>query len=401
MVEAHGRMIVPQARNVIHSSGDENAQVGGGPSSVHQGGRYLHGICGDAPGKPQVSNKVGATQATYQAGQVVEFKVSVTAHHMGFFEFELCDDAGALSEQCFARHRLLKEDCQCSCQDGTNNCAACDACRRWWKPLMESEAKSWVARDYEGLVLPGHYLDEVEFTVRYAIPEGISTSQGVIRWHYLTTNSCTSKSSSPEEFWNCADVAISNVGASTGVASAIDNALLESMQPEDLRSEIDSGTLTGVYSACPLDSTGNLLGHGTPEDYLGACGDSNQLCVSTHGAALPSPTPTLSPQPAVTSAPSPAPTAAPTAAPSQAPTTPAPTGSPSGEAGNAACQDAFGGPCSGCLATNNVCYDEPKSWCDGWAAYVWCGTPALSQSGKAKVRRHAGLKVRRHAILGA
>merc|ERR1719221_625024 len=54
----------------------------------------------------------------------------------------------------------------------------------------------------------------------------------------MTTNSCTSKSSSPEEFWNCADVAITTVGASSGVASAIDNAILESMSVHNLMPEI-------------------------------------------------------------------------------------------------------------------------------------------------------------------
>uniref|UniRef100_A0A7S0FTC9 CBM1 domain-containing protein n=1 Tax=Pyrodinium bahamense TaxID=73915 RepID=A0A7S0FTC9_9DINO len=205
---AHGRMTLPRARNAINSIGAENGAVGGGPASVHQGGRYLHGICGNAPGTTQEYNKVGAAQATFEAGKTAEFKLIITAHHMGFFEFELCTDAGQLSEECFAQHRLLKEGCECRCPDGTNSCATCDQCRRWWKPLMSSEASSWVARDYAGPVLEGQYLDEVEFTLRYTIPAGVRTGNGVIRWHYMTTNSCTSTSSSPEEFWNCADVKV-------------------------------------------------------------------------------------------------------------------------------------------------------------------------------------------------
>jgi hypothetical protein len=37
------------------------------------------------------------------------------------------------------------------------------------------------------------------------------------------------------------------------------------------------------------------------------------------------------------------------------------------------CVDAFSNPCTGCLATNQVCYDEPKAWCDQWSSYTWCG----------------------------
>ena len=400
MAAAHGRMTSPMARNVIHSDansiGNANAAVGGGPGSVHDGGRYLHGICGDAPGGLQTYNQVGAVQATYTAGQSAEFKLKITAHHMGFFEFELCDDAGQLSEECFARHRLLKEGCECSCPDGSNSCAACDACRRWWKPLMSSEAKSWVARDYEGPVLDGQYLDEVEFTMKYVVPAGVATSNGVIRWHYMTTNSCTSHSSAPEEFWNCADVAIAD-GGSTGGAVSFDNGALVSQQPQDLRPAINGGELEGVYSACPKGATGELLGVGGPDDYLDLCGSSNQYCVRTDGEGSsvepePEPEPETSPEPATQS---PSPTAPPTPAPTPAATAfPGPAPTPAATAPSGGCAGAFGGPCStGCLATNNVCYAVDKAWCDARAGlnYIWCEPPALVGARRAQARKHAFL----------
>jgi len=412
MASAHGRMTSPMARNIIHSDtnsiGNANAAVGGGPGSVHEGGRYLHGICGDAPGGPQTYNRVGAVQATYTAGQSAEFKLKLTAHHMGFFEFELCDDAGQLSEECFTRHRLLKEGCECSCPDSSNSCSACDACRRWWKPLMSSEASSWVARDYQGPVLDGQYLDEVEFTMKYVVPAGVATPNGVIRWHYMTTNSCTSHSSAPEEFWNCADVAITD-GGSTGGAVSFDNSALASMQPQDLRTAIDGGELEGVYSACPKDASGGLLGVGGPDDYLGSCGASNEYCVRTNGEGgsaepEPEPEPETSTEPATqspstTESPTPAPTPAETASPTPAPTpavtaspTPAPT--PTVTVPSGGCAGAFGGPCSsGCLATNNVCYAVDKAWCDARASlhYVWCESPALVGARRLRARRHTFL----------
>lgn len=283
-------MTQPRARN-----GNANGAVGGGPSSVHSGGRYLHGICGDAPGGSQTYNRVGTVQETYVAGQSAEFKVAITAHHMGFFEFELCDDAGNLSEECFAEHRLLKENCECSSP------GQCDACRRWWKPLMSSEASSWVARDYQGPVVDGHYLDVVEFTMRYTIPADVQTSNGVIRWHYVTTNSCTSHSSAPEEFWNCADVAVTD-GGSAGGAISFDNSVLASEQPVDLRPAIDDGSLAGVYSTCPTNADGTLQGVGAAGDYAADCGISGQGCsgsggevVDGSGAAGPVESPTPAP----------------------------------------------------------------------------------------------------------
>jgi hypothetical protein len=212
---------------------------------------------------------VGTVQETYVAGQSAEFKVAITAHHMGFFEFELCDDAGNLSEECFAEHRLLKENCECS------SSGQCDACRRWWKPLMDSETSSWVARDYEGPVIDGHYLNVVEFTMRYTIPAGVQTSNGVIRWHYVTTNSCTSQSSAPEEFWNCADVAITD-GGSAGGAISFDNSALASEQPVNLRPAINDGSLAGVYSGCPTKVDGALQGVGAASDYANDCGICGQ-----------------------------------------------------------------------------------------------------------------------------
>merc|ERR1719277_2561096 len=97
--------------------------------------------------------------------------------------------------------------------------------------------------------------------MKYVVPAGVATSNGVIRWHYMTTNSCTSHSSAPEEFWNCADVAIAD-GGSTGGAVSFDNGALVSAQPQDLRPAIGGGELEGVYSACPKDATGELLGAG-------------------------------------------------------------------------------------------------------------------------------------------
>merc|ERR1712039_293106 len=60
-----------------------------------------------------------------------------------------------------------------------------------------------------------------------------------------------------------------------------------------------------------------------------------------------------------------------TAAP--ATTTVAPTVAP-----DSGCVDVQGTECSHCMASNNVCYAQPKSWCDTFS-YRWCGATSLLQ----------------------
>ena len=291
--EGHGRLTVPRARN-----GGDNGAVGGGPGSVHafdasgEHAKYKHGICGNAAGAKQVYNRVGDVQETYVAGEVAELKVVITAHHVGYFEIELCADAGSLSEECFMEHRLLREGCTCSCpdDDSTNSCSACDECRRWWKPLLEGETGQVVAKGYPGPLLAGQgNLVPYEFTLRYVIPAGVKTSRGVLRWHYLTTNSCTSKTSAPEEFWNCADIAVSDENEDVGQELSFSNADLENLSVEDLLPAINSGELTGVYATCPEDDAGGLLGVGAAEEYKDLCGPkaegAYERCVDMSGGS--------------------------------------------------------------------------------------------------------------------
>jgi len=205
-----------------------------------------------------------------------EIRVVITAHHVGFFEFELCDDAGQLSEECFMKHRLLKEGCECSCgSDTTLSCADCNKCRQWWKPLLQGELNQSVTEGYLGPILEGQgNLVEYEHIMRFVIPSSVKTSNGVLRWHYMTTNSCTTPSSQPEEFWNCADVAISDSSDENDFGPSVpyDNDALRGLPVVDIRPLIDSQELKGVYLDCPVDAAGELVPIGAAEDYEGACG---------------------------------------------------------------------------------------------------------------------------------
>jgi hypothetical protein len=272
----------------------------------------------------------------------------------------------------------------------------------------------------------------------------------------VTTNSCTSPSSAPEEFWNCADVTVID-GGETGSSVGFDNGALASMQPQDLRPAINAGGLAGIYSGCPLQ------GVGAASDYANDCGTFGQGCTGAGGEAsggssaggvagpVPAPAPETAsqtpaptalsgdacvailgnpqaatdehcapcatgqtwwpcnvaglcqcggsstepepePEPEPESAPSTEPTTSP--APAPAPQSPSPSASPApaavaGQAGR--CAGALNGPCSACLATNDVCYAVSKSWCDARASidFVWCEAPALVEARKARTRKHA------------
>merc|ERR1711920_1090331 len=58
------------------------------------------------------------------------------------------------------------------------------------------------------------------------------------------------------------------------------------------------------------------------------------------------------------------------------------------------CIDVQGNSCSHCMATNNVCYAETKSWCDDFQ-YTWCGSTSLMQQSRPNRKR-----TRSQAFLG-
>merc|ERR1712232_615269 len=219
---------------------------------------------------------VGDIAATYVAGSTIEIKATITAHHVGYFEFDFCENAGDLSEECFSKHHLLRADCECSCPgDDSNSCSECNECRWFWKAPMQGELVQSVTAGYDGPVLPGAgNLVPYEYSMFYVLPAGVKTRHGVLRWHYMTTNSCTSKTSAPEEFWNCADVAVADVNGDVGGPISFDNSLLESLPVRNIMPDImaQPPILTGVNFACPQDTAGELLGVGSNDEYEDLCG---------------------------------------------------------------------------------------------------------------------------------
>jgi hypothetical protein len=57
----------------------------GGTAAVNGNGQYRVGMCGNAAAdNVQNWNVPGPIQATYVEGQQVDFKVVITAHHLGY-----------------------------------------------------------------------------------------------------------------------------------------------------------------------------------------------------------------------------------------------------------------------------------------------------------------------------
>jgi len=109
------------------------------------------------------------------------------------------------------------------------------------------------------------------------------------------------------------------------------------------------------------------------------------------------PTTTVAPTPAPTPpTPAPTPVVLPTPSPTPVPT-PVPT--PDGDK----CIDYAGNHCSACLDSTNVCHQQPKSWCDNWSSFTWCGPqpPGLEEIKKAAVKPHRQRSLRSAKRRGA
>jgi hypothetical protein len=188
-----------------------------------------HGLCGDNPGESNymLGGKIygsppgGDVQATYTSGQSIDINVIITAHHMGWCQFYLCDKGDALSQDGLNKRMLLRDP---------ND------------PSISPVDASFLGRYY---IIPTCYGTEMSMnqTVRYKLPEGLTCTNCVLQWYWVTANSCHGggytgvnfptlsgaclgdggstgwypRANSacvdnpgiyPEEFWNCADVRI-------------------------------------------------------------------------------------------------------------------------------------------------------------------------------------------------
>jgi len=308
-----------------------------------------------------------------------EASMTITAHHWGWAEFRLCRKGGrgengqGVTQECFNQD-VLEFDVEDAKQRyaghmntgvadpsdyiGTSASVRCDGpdadlkleAPQIWSPPGSccyaggdcGDSNSSKVQN-KRFVLP-NVAAGPEYKVRVRLPAGLSCTQEApctLQWTYMTGNSVDSY---PEVFRNCADF---KLGSANDVASTAAPATTLEPEPEP---------------------------EPEPESTLAPTTTTTTTTMTTTTAASSATTAASS---ATTAASSPT-----TAAP--ATTTVAPTVAP-----DSGCVDVQGTECSHCMASNNVCYAQPKSWCDTFS-YRWCGaTSLLQQDASPALRRKA------------
>merc|ERR1719334_771387 len=185
--EGHGIMRVPPGRPSMWRE-DLTCPVNYDDNAIRCGGRRDKcGVCGDDPDGP-LDNELGGKYTkpllisrTYDEGQAIHVQIVITANHMGWFEFSLCnvDNMERVTEECLMNTVL----------NMTNG--------KQHYPLAAG-VTGYVPIDLQ-------------------LPEGVSCGRCVLRWKWKTGNSwgtdpITHQSGigfgKQEMFFSCADIQI-------------------------------------------------------------------------------------------------------------------------------------------------------------------------------------------------
>lgn len=203
-VVGHGRLRSPPSRATCWREGfpnppdynDNQGFCGGAQYQQNLGGKC--GICGDPWDGPKPHEAPGGTYAngiivnTYQSGQEVEVNIEITANHKGYFEFKLCPNDNI--------HQDPKQDC------------------------FDDNVLEVV--NGNGKKFPIGTGNKNYFPI-IKLPEGMTCSQCILQWTYITGNSWACDPATgkccvgcnplkQEHFRACADIAISNNGGPIG-----------------------------------------------------------------------------------------------------------------------------------------------------------------------------------------
>ncbi|XP_062615337.1 uncharacterized protein LOC134277082 isoform X1 [Saccostrea cucullata] len=196
LAEAHGRLIMPPSRSSMWRYGfptpenDNDHQLWCGGKWNQWGiNRGKCGICGDPYQQNPRENEAGGKYATgiiskcyqYQpSGQNMDIQVELTANHLGYFEFRLCehnDTSTAITQACLDKNLLRFPD---------------------------NSTRHYVRGSVYGVI-----------NLHLQIPPSVSCTQCVLQWKYNTGNSwgcdrsgCGMGRGGQEQFYGCADIAI-------------------------------------------------------------------------------------------------------------------------------------------------------------------------------------------------
>lgn len=203
VVQGHGSMIDPPARNVMWRFGfnnpvnfDFDENFCGGVTRQWNINNGSCGVCGDAFDEPEPrTHEVGGIYAngivvrSYKPGQVINVVVQLSTNHHGYYEFRLCptgDPNKEVTQECLNKH-LLKQ-----VPSGET---------RWPIPCLTEQC----GRNYST-------------QVRLKLPEGLTCNHCVLQWHWTTGNfwgTCENGTEmlgcgQQETYQNCADITIAD-----------------------------------------------------------------------------------------------------------------------------------------------------------------------------------------------
>mmetsp|Transcript_3253 Transcript_3253/g.5325 ORF Transcript_3253/g.5325 Transcript_3253/m.5325 type:complete len:689 (+) Transcript_3253:160-2226(+) len=121
------------------------------------------------------TSTMAQTLTNLQAGSVFELSVHITAHHMGHFEFAICDQhvSGDLEDPqaCFDARKLHRADPPADCvpNDARGDC----------QPIQVEYPERWYLPPAAGT-----------HTMRFRIPSDLSCTSCTLQWRWWTANSC-------------------------------------------------------------------------------------------------------------------------------------------------------------------------------------------------------------------
>lgn len=274
---AHGLMTVPVTRNFESGTYCDHCLNGGGVGAVYATGAWpngKHGVCGDPAsgegagyheGGGKFEQLKGIRVTYYHAGDTIAVKGKLTANHLGYMQYFLCvlppNSAGGTGER----------------QHLTNDCFRKNV-------LRVQQDGSWGDRYYVSSSLG-------EFSHNLKLPD-IECPRCVMRWYYLTGNSCTPPGTpakwaasglvpcggggaNPEEFWNCADVTLLKKGEQLPAQTTL-----------KFRGELGTGESTGGgvepgEQTIEDTETGQVIGDGSNGNgTVSGTGDDDDMLVS-------------------------------------------------------------------------------------------------------------------------
>lgn len=216
----HSFLAEPPSRNLVASRhGDEicpHCLQSGGPDQVAARSKHVwptamdppsHGLCGDpVQGSTDPSSLASSpylvptpVQRTYSAGAVVEFRVGVSTHHQGHYEFRICDqglDGSTLSsatagQDCLNEWVLERAELDSSCggQDSPADCQPIDAKHpgRWYLPPVSKGTQTAGLDWNDNMATDG--IGEYH-VMKYKIPETLHCESCTLQWYWSTGNSC-------------------------------------------------------------------------------------------------------------------------------------------------------------------------------------------------------------------